>query len=938
MRTLFAAGKLNNLMQEMERMRVSILGVSEVRWPNSGVTRSKDKVFYYSGTDDADRNHRHGVGILIEGSLQKSVKDFVPISERVALLRLCGGPIDINIIQVYAPTSEKPDNEVEQFYGQIEQAIKLTKSNEINIILGDLNAKVGKGKVEGIVGDWGIGERNDRGGRLVQFCDENNLVITNTWYKLPPRRLYTWKSPQDNEQQVVRNQIDFIMINRRFRNTITRVVALPGADIESDHNPLCANIRLRLAKAKRKRNNKRFDARLLRNSEIRSEYDQHLNRQLSDINATDDVEECWTSIKNAFENANNTHLLKKNTLIRNEWMNTEILELMERRRQCKIHNDAIGYRHYQRRTRNEIRIAKEKWLADRCMEAEHLTRIGDSFHLHKKVKEIAGLYKKTPITHIRDEEDEIILEPKKLLETWKTYATNLFNDQRSQDPPLPDNNLPYGPYILESEVLNAIKLSKSDKAPGPDNMLSETFHLISDQNITIITRLFNHIYDTGNIPADWLRSTFITIPKSNNTQRCKDYRLISLMSHFLKLLLRIIHTRLYRRCEEVSGFSQFGFKKGFGTREAIFSLQTLVQNCLDQRKNAFICFIDYEKAFDNVRHELMVTYLQELGLDDKDVRMIANLYWHQTAQIRLQNSATTEEFEIRKGVRQGCILSPMLFNLYVERAFAEITSERPMGIIVNGTPINNIRYADDTAIIADNANDLQTLLNTVNEASQQRGLKINTGKTKFMVISRDILPNVDLQLNGEQIERVNKFKYLGSVVNDQWNPELEIRCRIEQARATFLKLKKFLTNRNLNFKLRYRMVKCYVWSVLLYGAEAWTLKAASINRIEAFEMWILKRMLKIPWTEHVRNEDVLRIAGLENRELFEHIKKRKISYLGHIIRGERYDFQRLILQGKIKGGRRGIGRKKLSWLRNIRQWTGISDFQSLQEAAVNRVI
>nr|CAH7739677.1 unnamed protein product [Callosobruchus chinensis] len=111
------------------------------------------------------------------------------------------------------------------------------------------------------------------------------------------------------------------------------------------------------------------------------------------------------------------------------------------------------------------------------------------------------------------------------------------------------------------------------------------------------------------------------------------------------------------------------------------------------------------------------------------------------------------------------------------------------------------------------------------------------------------------------------------MVDDLWTQELEIRCRIEQARATFLRLKKFLTNRNLNFKLRYRMVKCYVWSVLLYGAEAWTLKAATINRIEAFGMWTLRRMLEISWTEHVRNDDVLRMAGLENQQLFEHIKK-----------------------------------------------------------------
>nr|CAH7712303.1 unnamed protein product [Callosobruchus chinensis] len=207
-----------------------------------------------------------------------------------------------------------------------------------------------------------------------------------------------------------------------------------------------------------------------------------------------------------------------------------------------------------------------------------------------------------------------------------------------------------------------------------------------------------------------------------------------------------------------------------------------------------------------------------------------------------------------------------------------------------------------------------------------------------MVVSRDNLPNVDLQLNGKQIERVNKFKYLGSMVDDQWNPELEIRCRIEQARTNFLKLKQFLTNRNLNFKLSYSMVKFFVWSVLLYGAEAWTLKDAAINRIEAFEMWTRTRMLKISWMEHVRNDGVLRMAGLEDQELFEHIKKRKISYLGHIIRGERYEFQRLILQGKIEGGRRGIGRKKLFWFRNILQWTGISDFQSIQEAARNRII
>ena len=226
----------------------------------------------------------------------------------------------------------------------------------------------------------------------------------------------------------------------------------------------------------------------------------------------------------------------------------------------------------------------------------------------------------------------------------------------------------------------------------------------------------------------------------------------------------------------------------------------------------------------------------------------------------------------------------------MERAFTESISNSPIGIKVNGIPINNIRYADDTAILADNANDLQTLLDQVNEESERLGLKINIGKTKFMVISKNDIPNTRISINGEDIEQVTQFKYLGCMINQKWDPDQEIRCRIEQARTTFLRLRTFISNKNLNLNLRYRMIKCYVWSVLLYGVETWTLKATSINKIEAFEMWTLRRMLSVSWVDRVRNEDILQRAGLVERELFENIKKRKTGYLGHILRGERYHF------------------------------------------------
>ena len=116
--------------------------------------------------------------------------------------------------------------------------------------MGDFNAKVGNGQFEECIGPFGLGERNERGERLIDFVMEEQFIVTNTFFKLPPRRLYTWKSPQDTPDHITRNQIDYIMVNKRFRNSITSVKTHPGADIKSDHNLLLGTIKLKLKKRK----------------------------------------------------------------------------------------------------------------------------------------------------------------------------------------------------------------------------------------------------------------------------------------------------------------------------------------------------------------------------------------------------------------------------------------------------------------------------------------------------------------------------------------------------------------------------------------------------------------------------------------------------------------------------------------------------------------
>ncbi|CAG9827935.1 unnamed protein product [Diabrotica balteata] len=161
------------------------------------------------------------------------------------------------------------------------------------------------------------------------------------------------------------------------------------------------------------------------------------------------------------------------------------------------------------------------------------------------------------------------------------------------------------------------------------------------------------------------------------------------------------------------------------------------------------------------------------------------------------------------------------------------------------------------------------------------------------------------------VHRVHRFKYLGYTVNDKWDPEVEIKIRIEIARSTFIKMRKLLSNRNLSINLRWRATKCYVLSTLLYGVEGWTLTAATIKK--------------------VTNTEVLRRMGKEV-ELLTTVKRRKASYLGHVFRNEKYSLLQLIVEGKIES-RRGLGRRKKSWLRNLREWFQIPKAANIIHAA-----
>ena len=157
---------------------------------------------------------------------------------------------------MYAPTTAHSEEEIVMFYEQLETAKAQAGSQDVLVVMGDLNANVGSGTGGRVVGPFGLGERNERGDRWVEWCEETDQIICNTWYRYHPRNLWIWSSPGDQ----YRNQIDYITIINRFRNSITQAKTYPGAACGSDHVPVVADMRVRLKKLKRRRGKPRDTA------------------------------------------------------------------------------------------------------------------------------------------------------------------------------------------------------------------------------------------------------------------------------------------------------------------------------------------------------------------------------------------------------------------------------------------------------------------------------------------------------------------------------------------------------------------------------------------------------------------------------------------------------------------------------------------------------
>ena len=199
-----------------------------------GEFNSRDHYIYYCRQESLRRN---GVAIIVNKRVQNSVLGCNLKNDRMISVRFQGKPFNITVIQVYAPISNTEEAEVEQFYEDLQDLLKLTPKKDVLFIIGDWNAKVGSQEIPGVTGKFGHGVQKEARQKLIEFCQKNALVIINTLFQQHKRRLYTW-TPPDGQFQ---NQIDYILCSQRWRSSIQSAKTRLGADCGSDHDSLLPN-------------------------------------------------------------------------------------------------------------------------------------------------------------------------------------------------------------------------------------------------------------------------------------------------------------------------------------------------------------------------------------------------------------------------------------------------------------------------------------------------------------------------------------------------------------------------------------------------------------------------------------------------------------------------------------------------------------------------
>ena len=357
--------------------------------------------------------------------------------------------------------------------------------------------------------------------------------------------------------------------------------------------------------------------------------------------------------------------------------------------------------------------------------------------------------------------------------------------------------------VLCEEVEAAVKSLKKGKSAEVDNIPAELLQQGGEAMVNALLIICNKIWLTGEWPTPWTQSLITAIPKKGNIQLCQNYRTISFISHPSKVMLKIILNRLKPEAEKIIAEEQAGFRPGRSTTEQIVNLRILCERYLQHQQDLYHVFIDFKKAFDRVWHATLWATMRLYNINTNLINVIQNLYDKATSAVCFNGSAA-DRFRTAVGVRQGCLLLPTLFNIFLEIIMADALEDHKSTVSIGGWTISNLRFAGDIDGLAGSELELANLVERLDETSTAYGMQISAEKTKLMTNNTKGISS-NIRVNGEKLKTVQSFKYLGAIVTDEGSMP-EIRSKIAQTIAALTKLKIIWDDKNIDLSSRDQTV------------------------------------------------------------------------------------------------------------------------------------
>ena len=488
--------------------------------------------------------------------------------------------------------------------------------------------------------------------------------------------------------------------------------------------------------------------------------------------------------------------------------------------------------------------------------------------------------------------------------------------------------------------MEVIKNLKNSKAAGIDEVTAELIKYGGVRLHERVIAMVKRLWDTEIMPEAWDEGIMVTLHKKGDRTICDNYRGICLLSIGYKIFTKILYKRLNRHSERVLGEYQAGFRKSRSTADQIFILRQILEKYWEFNKNMWHVFVDFRQAYDSVHRESLWKILKYFNIPDELIRLVKMCYRNTKCRVRI-GGELTDAFDVRGGLKQGCALSTLLFNLALEWVMRKTPSRT--GVWLDNLSMDRLAYADDVDFFGEDWDELEGTVQTFGNTAKRIGLEINQSKTKILKVSRNDRVTGNIGCGDMVLEAVESFKYLGSTVTSQNRVEEEVRIRVASGARSSWALAKTLKSSILSRKTKVQIYTTIIRPIVTYGTETLRLTKELERRLEVFENGILRQICGPVFDPEMgtwrrrHNVELRNLTGLP--PITSIIRSQRLRWAGHLARMPEDRTAKRVIGGRPEGTR-PLGRPRMRWLDNVRsdvRQLGLEDAGDWWEMAQDRV-